>query len=1060
MTTVGFSPKRYRTLPFRAAGGLVFLSALVFYALLMARYPFPSEWTAALGSLAGFDPFRPLSRPVWQMILSVFARLPGDLPVTVATWFSVVCGAVSAWLVYEVGIRMKMPPRVRRSAVPKPDPASIRILTGVIAAVFSATSIAVIFVSTRIHPLSFDLALLLGAVLLAILYRDDADRRVWFGFALLFGVGLSEFSSFVMFGPLFFFWWVWLFWRSKSFKVVDVSVGLLLILAGLSVSFWFTWSYWTSPVAEWREFDSYLMVVKTFWKDQIGQVLRGMPRHGWLIVFLTTVAPGLFLFIRGFETASDKYTNFGIYAIRLVLLGVGLVTLFNLPASPWRTLGLGSLVVLPYVLTALWMGLLIGYFSGHILTGLRDRKGHVVLTPLRRRMNVALILLAGLVLGWAGARNTMVAWPKGGTVLNDLAREMLADREGVEWILHQGSLGPILEWESRRRLPEARLISEVASQSPAYLRFLETYFDDPGVRSVVRAGLNPLLNEWLASDAGVTERLLVFGHPDTWILRGYLALPSRGGFTGIDFDEELPGKRVADPQAELTFLDRFRGRIGADVNPPLGLERIFRIVGDSLGMYANNLGFTLGVDGDVELAKTAFEYALSFQPRNLSAMLNLGAIYQRLGEEASDAALRAAWDAEMIRLVREPSPLEIAGQYGWVNDFRVYAVQGVLTARAGLRGIGLARLEQAYAMDRTNLEVLVTLVDVLIEQGDSARAKRMVDEAMGQAPEHDALLRRLARIHYIQGNTEAGDAILSRMENGRQLMLDYALERAAGLIDAGDYGRARAIHGQLRANPATRGQALMGLAEIARATGDSDLMEDAISGLLDMPAFLPGQLFLYDRAWSSGDLEQARVHLGHARRVQSGNPEVIQRQILLDVRTGERENARRMVRTLVNLDPGHHIGNYLLAELHAEDGRLDLAEASLRRALERMDFGDGLNALAWNLHLQGRNSEALPYTYRAIEIHPNHPFFLSTHGLVLLLNGKASEAVVPLTTAVEQAGHLYPIFRLHLAEALAGSGKMDQAREVIAETPRPDQGWNPYEDASLQRLRDAGVVTN
>lgn len=55
----------------RWSGIGVFVAALAYFGCNLPGFAYPNEWSSALYSILGLDPFRPLSRPVWQLIMSV-----------------------------------------------------------------------------------------------------------------------------------------------------------------------------------------------------------------------------------------------------------------------------------------------------------------------------------------------------------------------------------------------------------------------------------------------------------------------------------------------------------------------------------------------------------------------------------------------------------------------------------------------------------------------------------------------------------------------------------------------------------------------------------------------------------------------------------------------------------------------------------------------------------------------------------------------------------------------------------------------------------------------------
>jgi predicted Zn-dependent protease len=88
------------------------------------------------------------------------------------------------------------------------------------------------------------------------------------------------------------------------------------------------------------------------------------------------------------------------------------------------------------------------------------------------------------------------------------------------------------------------------------------------------------------------------------------------------------------------------------------------------------------------------------------------------------------------------------------------------------------------------------------------------------------------------------------------------------------------------------------------------------------------------------------------------------------------------------------------------------------------------NNLAWTMSLLGQKDDALVHAQHAAAAAPEAPPILDTLGVVLLQNGKASEARDTLEKAAKAAPDFRPI-QFHLAQALAQTGGEDRAREIL-----------------------------
>jgi tetratricopeptide (TPR) repeat protein len=122
-----------------------------------------------------------------------------------------------------------------------------------------------------------------------------------------------------------------------------------------------------------------------------------------------------------------------------------------------------------------------------------------------------------------------------------------------------------------------------------------------------------------------------------------------------------------------------------------------------------------------------------------------------------------------------------------------------------------------------------------------------------------------------------------------------------------------------------------------------------------------------------------------------------------------------------------------------EDSRqnYDAACEAYRKALTlRPDDIFASNNLAWNYaeHGKGNLDEAMRLAQSVVQRYPDEPGFADTLGWVYFKKGLHGAAVEQLQKAVTKAtarGSDAPLYRLHLAQALAASGRKAEARQQL-----------------------------
>jgi tetratricopeptide (TPR) repeat protein len=995
--------------------------ALLFFGWQMARAPYPNEWAGALLSILGQDPFRPLSHPVWQLLMSAFQSLPGAGLLQAGHVVSAVTGALAVWLIYQVALLLQKESK-SDSGVERARTDRSRGVTALVSALYLAVSLPMLVVATRAHPLALDLALLLGATLFTLLYRRQPLIRHWFGFALLYGVGCSEFATFILLAPFFFLWWVVLFWRSKTFRWGVVLGGLAVLAAGVGVSLLFCWSYAREPVARWREFDSVWMVYQHFLRDVYYQLRFSVPRQGWLIVFLTMVLPAAFAFRTTHEQADDLFTNLGLFAFRFVLLTVAVVVIFNLPGSPGRILGPSVTLVTPYALTALWAGQLIGFFH-HAMSGNIHHRTRVQPRPAwPRRLALTLVLLA---LAGAGYLNAQRASVRQADPLLALARDVGAALGDRPILLSNGLLDSTLQWQALQEGRRVRLINRVRSGSPAYMRYLATWFEDPQLKSVAVVGFVPFFDRMMSSTSNRAEVLAIQDLPDLWSLQGMGWTVEPGFYGGRPLGEPTD---VASLESAQAFVQRHRSTLGARAPRPALLGDDFARAARYLGVLANNLGFQWATQERWTEARAAYEAALDYQPDNASALANLGEIARAEKRDDEWAQLRDRFN----RLpVSQLNPQQIIHQYGYMRNPALFLKDGEALMQAGLRDRGVERLQQALQFGTGGDAATLALAQALFDDGKFEASLLRFREVAERTPEQTAPWLGVLRCQWLLGRAAEAEETLSRLELMGLSAEALAVERGYMRLRGGAPADAVPLFEKALSHEPSRGAAAVGLALAAVRLNDQARMGKAIAALRELPDYFAGQMVLHEWAVLQKDFAAARHHMERARRLQPGNAEVLEKLIQLDLREEKEADARRLLDVLLSIDNNHPYGNYLLSGLHEQEGHLDLAEIALQRSMRNGAWPDACYGMAWILFKTDRPDEALDYIGKALKFQPQNPQYQAVKGMILGAQNNWTEAEALLKSAIAlRTDRDVPLFSLHLALVYAQSGRTEEALEI------------------------------
>lgn len=1023
----------------------VAVAALAFFLGQRAHLAYPNEWTSTLLSMLGLDPFRPLAHPVWQLVMNLFRGLPGDGMLQAAHVFSAVCGAMAVWLVFQVALLI--PSNTGKTEEDRARLGASHLVAALVSAFFAAASLPILVVSTRAHPLSLSLALLLAATWFTLRYRRQPLLRYWLAFAAVAGVGLAEFATFYLLGPVFFLWWILLFWRTRTFRWGAALGGLALLALGASLGLLFCWGYAREPVAHWREFDGVWMVYHQYLVDLYHQLRFSVPKQGWLIVFITMVLPAAFVFWNGFEEADDFFTNLGLYFFRLVLLALAVITVFNLPGSPWRVIGSGVTLVTPYALAALWAGQLIGFFYQALSQKKKNRIRPEPAHPWARLL-VAALALGGL--GFAAFQNQARATPRQAEPLVNLSRDLLDGLDGRTILLSNGQLDPIMQWLAYAEHREVRLMNRARTISPAYMRFLATWFPDPALESVAVIGFLPFLDRWMSGDSNLTQRLAIQDLPEIWTLQGYGWRPGPGFYSGRKLLDESAGDEFSGWTNSLAFVRRHLATFSASAPRPELLAASYDALAQQLAVLANNLGFYLMGREQRAEARLAYEAALLYQPKNASALLNLGELARQDHQEQELAQLKDRYERMSAGTLH---PRQLVQLYGYIRNPSLFLNEGQALLQLGMTARGLERLQQAVDIYGANDATELALAQALQDDGKVAASLAKFEALAEKDPANPAYWLGVARCRLLLNQSAEAERVFARLEDMGLSADQLAMERGFVKLRSGAPAEAAQLFERGLNHPASRGSAALGLVWAALQLNDQARLARAVQVLEELPDYFAGQMMLHEVAMTRKDFAAARQHMERARRLQPGNTEVLEKLILLELREENEAEAKRLLDVLLNLDSNHPYGNYLLSGIHETEGRLDLAETALRRALAKGQWPDACYGLAWVLDKQGRHEEAMTAIDQALALRPENPQYLAVKGIILADLAKWVEAEDYLLRANRlRTDRTVPLFQLQLARVYFGQNRDTEGRELVKKVAAQSEVLNKDERALLEAL--------
>lgn len=388
-------------------------------------------------------------------------------------------------------------------------------------------------------------------------------------------------------------------------------------------------------------------------------------------------------------------------------------------------------------------------------------------------------------------------------------------------------------------------------------------------------------------------------------------------------------------------------------------------------------------DGDLDRGVAALRAHLRAQPKDFVSWATLGTAHVEQARTRGDPALYDAADRAIDRSLKlRPG-----------NDAALAGRAAVAAARHDFHG-ALRHASAALAENPYNERALASRIDALVELGRYDAAARAADTADARRP-GVPVFTRYAYVRELRGDVTTARRVLERALAGATAPGDVAyVSTALGQLAwrQGDYATAlRRCGAALRADVAYL-PALECRARARAARGDTAA---AIADLRDVVARqpLPGPVL------ALGELYEAR---------------------------GERRRAReqyRLVDAWVALARAHGVDADLDTALAAADhGDEAAALRAARSEWARRRTVHTADALAWALHVNGHDEEALRYAHRATATGFDEVTFLYHRGIIEHATGHTTAAERSLRAALRKNPGFSPLGAPAAREALREMG--------------------------------------
>ncbi len=980
--------------PYLPLGPFFGLLALMLYIVTLEPFAYPGESALLMVRFARLDPFVPLTNTLWGWCVRVVAALPGGALAGRLNALSAVCAAGTVWAIYTLVARIPH----NRTEEEKHSPAH-RVTLQTIAASFAALylmgSLPFWVVATRAHHLTFDALLL---VLLALLFQRFWKTRNWrlfHAFCLAYAAVVTEVPLLLLVAPVLLLFALIAMLQAGRLDARTIGSAALAVLAGSLLWLVPVWQLHRHPTAEWFAF--------AHWGDSLRAVavyvLANMRRHamgtGWLLILLIAVLPGIVV-LAPKHADRNRVSQIGSWLLHAVLGLLALVTLYRLPFSPLSHLEPGRYLALPFVMIAVWGGYIAGYGAALLHS---QRPPRPTVRPLRyaglslREWSYCTVLAILLV---ASGLHSALAWPSRAAVaVHTLAEETLNVLGDRTWLVTNGQLDPHLRLLAADQNRPLTLIDYSQARAPHYRRYVASLFDEPRYQSLAGINLTALLADWLKNEPDAVDRMALLTWPDYWLAADYTPIPLNTCYLGAANPDDW------DTDTLYHGFRDFHRRLGSPTAlhtpyaPQLGIWAVRH-----LGKLANDLGVLLEDREETDRAETLYHLARETDPENLSALLNLIALGQRI-DHPDTAVWQESLQQRLERRERRPDIWMLASWYGYVRNPAVHFMRGRAWVASGKPRAGLREIERAGALAGRTTDPELLVDTALDPPSRPADPLAVLQRRLEANPDNPDLLYALFQSYLRRHETDLAATTLNQL----QLVApdrSLALEQASLAVLQGRTTEAAEIFATITREQPDHVRAWAGRALLALERGDETAAERGVRQILNRAEGRPDLLFVAARIYAQmGRATEAQRLLERCLALQPGFLPAHELLLAYDWQFGRREPARRRIETLLAANPDHSLANYALGTLQMAEGAFALAESSFRAAVRQAARTDAYVNLAWLLQRRGAYAQAQQHIQVALQQDPQHSAAWHTYGLIHLRQRQWDEAQAALQRALE-----------------------------------------------------------
>lgn len=1055
-----------------AAGVISF----VMFWLSLSPGAFPGESAALMVSRLNIEPWFGPGFPLWRLATAPLARLSPDRAVYLLNLWSALCAGIAVGLLtrYMIGwVRSK----IKLDGIEERYADGTAILSGLLAALFFATSVPLWVSATRLHTQGFHAILILLAFNLLQDYVDSGGKWRTYALALLCGLGIIETVLMLVVAP---FLIVSLLismykrhdtpWGRLAGLTVTGIIGTVLC-AYLFLHTSASGDALQTTLAGGQSLALYLL------REQYHLLQNMFPRVGWGWPIFSIAVPWVAIQFEA-KTGLNDRQNIAAALFHVMLTVLVLLIHANVSFQPWaNTLPGGRLPVLELLLTSMTAGYVFACWFAFLcdssLVAEREEERGSSKGPdaqaAERRLRVTLIctLCGALVLGTllSAVSNGRLASGRRCAFVRTYVETLLGQLGDRTWLVTDGLLDSLLQIAALCRGQTLHLLDLSSERQPDRIRSLrQAIVADASLKTNTTDYLNAanlggaaFIQEWLATDPHAANRLAFYAPPDLLFEAGLTPLPDRLLFTACQDTTPLR-KRDLYLEQEPFWAEADQMLTGqTEGDPVIWLRGALR---RHVSLVANNLGVLLE---DLERPADAYKAylrALSFCPDNFSAMLNR-VVLTRKGVEAAEKP-EAEADARIAleKISRIPDPGRLARFYGYVRVPGEFSRQSAQWSRFGQPKMATAALRRAMELSPKEQKApfLKGLANIELSDGNLTESAALYQRVLDKAPLDIPALLGMVRVAVSRSDVKAArlylnDAKMAGIPDATYQLEDATIDFVANDVETAQRKLQALTDQEPKLLQAWALQANILITQAKAAEAEQNILPRMLAATGNAPHYLTALTQGYVlQAKGPKSYEEARLAFMRAYKLSPGNRQVLTALLKLDYALRDAAATESHSAALLRIDRDDVLANYLMGTLLISRNDLAGAEAHLRRSLAAKPSSPVCNDLAETLRLQGKLDEAEKAVRQALSLDPKNAFAHDTLACVLIAAGRLQEARQACDAALALDPEALP-FKLTEVRILALSGgDPAEAREMLRRLNQQADRFSPQQRAELAAL--------